>query len=105
MMPKLKVINTGGQLIELAGKSGASLMEIMRNGGVDDLQALCGGACACATCHVWVDAAFLHRLPAMSAQESDMLDCTPDRRENSRLSCQLKLTDELDGMRVTVAPV
>jgi ferredoxin, 2Fe-2S len=71
----------------------------------DDLQALCGGSCSCATCHVWVDPAFIRKLPEMSSQENDMLDCAEGRRENSRLSCQLKMTEALDGIRVTVAPV
>lgn len=103
-MPSVVVVRSDGEEKLIAGASGQSLMSIMRDSGIDELQALCGGACACATCHVWVDPAFLNRLPAMSSQESDMLDCTEDRRENSRLSCQVKMSDDLDGIRVTVAP-
>jgi ferredoxin, 2Fe-2S len=104
-MPRLIVVNTCGEEIALEGQAGRSLMELMRDNGVDDLQALCGGSCSCATCHVWVDPAFMGKLPEMSSQENDMLDCTEDRRENSRLSCQLKMSETLDGLRVTVAPV
>jgi len=103
-MPRLIVINSAGEEMVIEGQAGRSLMELMRDNGVDDLPALCGGACACATCQVWVDPAFTNRLPQMSSQENDMLDCVEERRENSRLSCQLKMNDELDGIRVTVAP-
>ncbi len=104
-MTKLRVVNSKGEETALEAQAGRSLMEIMRDNGVDDLQALCGGSCSCATCHVWVDPAFIRKLPEMSSQENDMLDCAEDRRENSRLSCQLKMTEALDGIRVTVAPV
>ncbi len=104
-MSKLKVVDSKGEETVLEAQIGQTLMEVMRNNGVDDLQALCGGACSCATCHVWVDPAFTGKLPEMGSQENDMLDCAEGRRENSRLSCQLKMTDMLDGIRVTVAPV
>ena len=104
-MSKIKVVCSSGEERVVEGQNGQSLMEIMRDNKVDELQALCGGACSCATCHVWVDPEFLVKLPAMSDQESDMLDCALERRENSRLSCQLKMSDELDGIRVTIAPV
>lgn len=104
-MPKVIVINTVGEERLLEGEAGRSLMELMRDNGVDDLQAQCGGSCSCATCHVWVDSAFMDKLPKISDQENDMLDCTEDRRENSRLSCQLQMSELLDGIRLTVAPV
>jgi 2Fe-2S ferredoxin len=103
-MPRLIVVNTRGEEAVLEGQAGRSLMDVMRDNGVEDLQALCGGSCACATCHVWVDPAFMDRLPEMGSQESDMLDCVEERRENSRLSCQLRMNEALDGIRVTVAP-
>ena len=104
-MPKLTVTNLAGEAKDIEGAAGQSLMAVIRDDGVDDLQALCGGCCSCATCHVWVDTAFLAGLPVMSAQESDMLDCSSYRKPNSRLSCQLPFGDELDGILVTVAPV
>jgi len=104
-MPKLLVETLTGEDREIEGQDGQVMMEVIRDNGVDDLQALCGGCCSCGTCHVWIDSAFLDRLPEMGSQENDMLDCSEYRKENSRLSCQLKLTDEIDGIRVTVAPV
>lgn len=104
-MPKLIVVSDGGEDRVIEGPVGTSLMEIMRENHVDELLAQCGGSCSCATCHVWVDPAFIGKLPEMGEQENDMLDCAADRRENSRLSCQLKMTEELDGIRLTVAPV
>ena len=104
-MPRLIVENTEGIEKQIEGTEGKTLMELMRDNGVDDLQAQCGGSCSCATCHVWVDPAFLDKLPPISEQEGDMLECAGERRENSRLSCQLTMTDELDGIRVTVAPL
>ncbi|HQQ07933.1 MAG TPA: 2Fe-2S iron-sulfur cluster-binding protein, partial [Novosphingobium sp.] len=65
--------------------------------------ALCGGCCSCATCHVHIDGAFADKVPAMSEDENDLLDSTDHRDANSRLSCQIPLTDALDGMRVTLA--
>lgn len=79
-------------------------MQAIRDGGIHELLALCGGACSCATCHVYVDRRFASALPAMSEDESDLLDGSSHRQEMSRLSCQIKLTAELDGLRVTVAP-
>ena len=91
------MVDSKGEETVLEAQVGQTLMEVMRNNGVDDLQALCGGACSCATCHVWVDPAFMGKLPEMGSQENDMLDCAEGRCENSRLSCQLKMTDMLDG--------
>lgn len=79
-------------------------MEAIRDAGIDELLALCGGCCSCATCHVHVDPAFADRLPPMSEDESDLLDSSDHRRETSRLSCQVPLTDALAGLRVTIAP-
>ncbi len=104
-MPRVIVVGQGGDERVIDGACGRSLMQIMRDDGVDELQALCGGACACATCHVWVDPAFVERLPPMSGQEDDMLACAAERRANSRLSCQVSMSNALDGIRVTVAPI
>lgn len=102
-MPKLIVTTREGEARELNGEAGLSVMEVIRDGGIDELLALCGGCCSCATCHVHVDAAFADRLPAMSEDENDLLDSTGDRNATSRLSCQIPFTDALDGLRVTIA--
>lgn len=82
---------------------GLSVMEIARDGGIDEILALCGGCCSCATCHVHVDPAFVGQLPPMSEDENDLLDSSLGRDETSRLSCQVQFTSALDGLRVTVA--
>jgi ferredoxin len=68
------------------------------------LLALCGGCCSCATCHIHIEPAFADRLPKMSEDENDLLDSTDHRNETSRLSCQVPVTDALDGLIVTIAP-
>lgn len=83
---------------------GLSLMEAIRDSGLDELLALCGGCCSCATCHVYVDPAFADRLPSMSEDENDLLDSSDHRAQASRLSCQIPLSDELDGLTVRIAP-
>ena len=102
-MGKLIVTTREGQVLELPGTPDATVMEIMRDGGIDEIIALCGGNCACATCHVHVDPSWLARLPPMQEDESELLDNSSDRDATSRLSCQIPFTDELDGLAVTVA--
>lgn len=82
---------------------GWSLMEGATKNDVAGLLAECGGACSCATCHVYVDPAWLEKLPPRDALEDDMLSCVDDLRPNSRLSCQIKVSERLDGLRVVVA--
>ena len=104
-MPKLTVVTRTGDEMEIEQtRPGASVMQLMRDHGVPDLLALCGGSRSCATCHVWVDAAFLSKLPEAVEEESELLDSSMHRQPNSRLSCQIKWKDELDGLRVTLAP-
>jgi len=102
-MPKLIVVTREGEEKEFEGESGLSVMEVIRDNGVDELLALCGGCCSCATCHVHVDPAFADILPPMSADENDLLDSSDHRDETSRLSCQIPFGDALDGLRVTIA--
>lgn len=101
---RVTVTTRNGEACEIETQSGVSLMEAMRFSGLDELLAVCGGCCSCATCHIYVDAAFQDRLPALSDQESSLLDVSEHRTPRSRLSCQISLTDSLDGLRVTVAP-
>ena len=85
---------------------GRSLMEVAREHGVPGILADCGGGCACATCHVYVDEQWREAVGSPDEIESEMLDMVSDLHQpNSRLSCQIKLKSELDGLRVTVAPI
>jgi 2Fe-2S ferredoxin len=102
-MPRLIVTTREGETREVQADSGLTVMEAIRDNGFDELLALCGGCCSCATCHVHVDPEFLERLPRMTADEDDLLDSSDDRDETSRLSCQLPFTDALDGLKVRIA--
>lgn len=102
-MPKLIVVTREGEERELDGDAGLSVMENIRDAGIDEILALCGGNCSCATCHVHVDPAFFDRLKPMSEDENDLLDSTSDRDPTSRLSCQILFGPELDGLRVKIA--
>jgi 2Fe-2S ferredoxin len=102
-MPKLIVTTREGDVREIDGAAGLSVMEVIRDGGVDELLALCGGCLSCATCHVHVDPAFTDRLPPMDRDEDELLDSVDDRDATSRLSCQLPFGPALDGLRVTIA--
>ncbi|CAN5256827.1 2Fe-2S iron-sulfur cluster-binding protein [soil metagenome] len=103
-MPQLVVTTRDGIEHRVEGAEGVSVMEVLRAGGIDEVVALCGGCCSCATCHVYVDAGDLERLPPMSADENDLLDSSEHRAAGSRLSCQLRFDAALDGLAVTVAP-
>ena len=102
-MPKLIVVNRAGEESTVDVADGLTVMEAIRDNGFDELLALCGGCCSCATCHVHVDPAFKDRLPPMSEDEDDLLESSDHRDENSRLGCQMPFTADLDGLRVTIA--
>jgi len=101
----MKIVGTDrkGVAREVEGRDGWSVMEILRDAGFD-IAAECGGACACATCHVYVTDGWFEKLPQRSDAELDMLDMALAVEPNSRLSCQITCSDELDGIAVTVAP-
>jgi 2Fe-2S ferredoxin len=102
-MPLVRVIDRDGTERQLDAPSGATLMEPLRD--MDDgVAAICGGMCSCATCHVYVDAEWLSKLPAAMSDETDMLGDLTSRQANSRLSCQVVLNDALSGVKVTIAP-
>ncbi len=103
-MPKLIVVTREGEEQEITGESGLSVMEVIRDAGIDEILALCGGCCSCATCHVHVDPEFVSKLAPMSEDENDLLDSSDHRTDASRLSCQLVMSDSLDGLRITIAP-
>ena len=99
----LVVVDRSGQEHALQAETGRSLMEVMRDGGLHELLALCGGCLSCATCHVHIDPEFLGGLPPMSEDENALLDSSEHRNERSRLSCQITLSDSLSGLRLTIA--
>ena len=100
-MAKITYIEHDGTEHTLEVKPGLSVMEGAVKNNVPGIDADCGGACACATCHVYVDEAWREKVGAPSPMEEDMLDFGYDVRPNSRLSCQIKVTDELDGLVVS----
>jgi len=100
---KLNVIDLDGKKHELDALEGWRVMEIIRDYGLP-IKAECGGACSCATCHVYVDAGWLDKLSDMREEEEDMLDEAIEVRDNSRLSCQILMSEDLDGLCVTLAP-
>lgn len=99
---RLTFVAASGTATELHVSASGSLMQAAVRNGVDGIVAQCGGACACATCHVYVAAEWAGRLPGPSAIETDMLDCVAEPRPGSRLSCQIDLGPELDGLVVEV---
>lgn len=101
-MPRVIFRQQDGTEVEIAAVAGDSVMETAIDNDVPGIVAECGGACSCATCHVYVDPAWYPKLGAPDDQEDGMLDCAFERRETSRLSCQIEVTDELDGLVVTV---
>lgn len=103
-MPHIIVTTREGTEHRLAGKNSYSVMETIRDNGIDELLALCGGCLSCATCHVHVDPDWLDKLKPMDPDEDDLLESSDYRQDNSRLSCQIKLDDSLEGLRVSIAP-
>ena len=100
-MAEIFVTTREGKEITLPAKPGLSVMEIIRDGGVDELLALCGGCCSCATCHVYVTSG---ETGSAGEDETDLLDSSDHKSATSRLSCQIPFTDALDGLKVTIAP-
>ena len=100
----ITVTDREGASRAVEGQVGLSVMEVIRDTGFDELLAMCGGCCSCATCHVFVAEDQADELPPMSEDENDLLDSSSFRTSNSRLSCQLRCTPELDGLRVQIAP-
>lgn len=105
-MAQITAVDRDGTEYHLAGRERASFMEILKQGGLA-VEALCGGCCQCATCHVFIDSAWMGQLPPRSEYEQATLEGMVEAesiRENSRLSCQLQWREELHGIRLTVAP-
>ena len=105
-MQTLFVTTREGEIVRLEAEVNPEsvILDALRDGGVDEVMALCGGSCACATCHVYVDEAFVDRLPQMSQEESELLDMSGRRNRGSRLACQVHLASVPDSLRITIAP-
>jgi ferredoxin, 2Fe-2S len=101
-MPKIVFVEPGGARREITAPVGITLMEAARQNGIQGIVAQCGGACACATCHVYIDPAWMAKLEPREDMEEGMLETAWEPRDNSRLSCQVHVTAKLDGMQVTV---
>jgi 2Fe-2S ferredoxin len=102
-MPKVIYVLPSGERREVEVENGYSIMEGAVNNNVDGIVAECGGACACATCHSYIDEAWIKKMPEMDDMEDSMLDAAYERKDNSRLTCQLEMNDEWDGLVVHVA--
>lgn len=103
-MPTLIVTARDGTQRTINGEADRSVMELIREAGFDELLALCGGCCSCATCHVYVEDSMADRLPPISEDENDLLDSSDNRRRSSRLACQIAFNPALDGLAVEIAP-
>lgn len=99
-MPVVTYISHSGEINEIEVATGTSVMQGAVDNMIDGIVAECGGSCSCATCHCYVDDAWMGRIPPASEMEKDMLECVLEPKPNSRLSCQIKVTDELDGLVV-----
>ena len=102
-MPKLIITDRLGTKKEIQFDSNFTLMEILRDNGFE-IEASCGGCCACATCHVYIGDKWFNKINLMDDDEQSMLDQAFDVKKNSRLSCQIQLSEELDGLEVEIAP-
>ena len=96
-------IDSSGIVRAIEAISGTSVMEAAKQNGIPEIDADCGGVCACATCHVYVEQAWRDRFSPMSKIENSLLSLLQERQPNSRLSCQLKLTEEHDGLMIRTA--
>lgn len=103
-MPAVIVTDREGQTRPIDFTPGVTLMQTLCEGGVDELLAICGGVCSCATCHVFIDSQSMPALAPISEDEDDLLEGSPHRTEHSRLSCQIRLEADHDQLRVTIAP-
>ena len=104
-MARVTFVSSQGDACTADGPNGTSLMNVARLGGIGGIEAECGGSLSCATCHVYVDEADAGRVPPASPEEREMLDLVAaERRSSSRLSCQIMLSDEMDGLVVHVPP-
>ena len=102
-MSKIYVIDREGEMHELKADTGLTLMEIIRDAGLD-IEAACGGCCACATCHVYVDKEWINKIPKIEDDEASMLDQSFHVTDESRLGCQIEYSDNFNGIKLILAP-
>ena len=100
---KIIVTDQQGKTTEIDGEVDWQLMEAIRDAGMP-IKAECGGACACATCHVYIDPEWFGKTGGPNEDEADMLDLAFELQDTSRLACQIELSDDLDGLKITLAP-
>ncbi|MBS99714.1 MAG: (2Fe-2S)-binding protein [Oceanospirillaceae bacterium] len=102
-MVRITYVEADGRTQEVDAQPGWSLMEAAFHNGIEGIEAECGGACVCATCHIYMDERYLEKIKPMESGEDEMLDCAAaERKPNSRLSCQIEITDELEGAVVQI---
>ena len=101
-MGKITFVSSTGERTEVEAATGESVMRIALNAGLDGLVAECGGCLSCATCHCYVEGGWANKLPEPSEEEKVMVDCAIDVRDNSRLSCQIVYTDDMDGIEIGI---
>lgn len=99
-MPLINYIDASGNQFEAEVEVGSNVMQGAIDNMIDGILAECGGACACATCHCYVDDTWKDKMPALESAEQDLLEAVVDPKDNSRLSCQLVVTEEMDGLVV-----
>lgn len=88
----------------IPAQSGVSVMRLIKDAGIDELNAACGGFCSCATCHIYVDPEFSNSVPPIGSDENDLLEGATHRTEFSRLACQIVYLPSMNGLRVVIAP-
>ena len=101
-MPKITYVEHDGTTHAIEADAGLTVMEVAVKNMVPGIDADCGGACACATCHVYIDEAWVEKTGSPDPMEESMLDFAQERKDNSRLACQIKISDALDGLKVTM---
>jgi 2Fe-2S ferredoxin len=103
-MTQITVTTREGVRHQIDAKTGWSLMDCIRGAGLDEMLALCGGNCSCATCHVYVAEDYLARLPAISVEEDELLESSEHRTKTSRLACQIRVHNDLAALDLQIAP-
>ncbi len=104
-MPQITITSREGEKQVVDAELNQTLMEVIRDNGFNELEAICGGCCSCATCHIYVEPSFTDKLPPVSEDEDMLLDGSLHRKEGvSRLSCQIRVTDSMDGLSLELAP-
>ena len=103
-MPKIYVTDRHGTEHEVDATNGFTLMEVIRDEGKFELAAICGGMMSCSTCHVYIDAAWMDKMPVQDRDERELLEESSHNESNSRLSCQIEIKPTLEGLKVVVAP-